>query len=155
MEHFRLHGFCFCKGDFIPERNPMKARKLTAALAAVTLVSGVGAAFAAETGSTMSKSSKPSAMHSTTGPTLSLTTAQQRLAWKDIGRSSTAQNMPSDFTPYVGATIPTQITLKPVPAKLGRDVTALKHYDYALLKRELLIVNPTDKKVVDIINRHV
>jgi hypothetical protein len=131
----------------------MRTLKLTAAIAAVALVSGVGAASAAET--TMSKSSEPSAMHSMTRPALSLTTAQQRLAWKDIGRSNTAQNMPSDFTPYVGATVPTQIAVKPVPAKLARDVTALKHYDYALLKRELLIVNPTDKKVVDVINRHV
>ena len=133
----------------------MKTQHLIAAVAAFALVSSVGAASAVESGSTMSKSSQPSAMHSMTKSELSLITAQQRLASKDIGRTATGQNAPADFTPYVGATVPTQLALKPVPAKLGRDVTALKRYDYAVLKREILIVNPTDKKVVDVINRHV
>ena len=132
----------------------MKTQQLIAAIAAGALISSVGAACAAEAGSTMSKSMQPSAMHSMAKPGLSLTTAQQRLAWKDIGRSSHAQKIPADFTPRVGATVPTQIALKPVPATLGREVTALKPYDYALLKRDLLIVNPTDKKVVDVISRH-
>ena len=93
-------------------------------------------------------------MHEMTKPGLSLTTAQQKLAWTDIGRTAPAQKTPADFTPHVGATIPKDVALKAVPANLGRQVSALKPYDYALLKRDLLIVNPGDKKVVDVINRH-
>lgn len=85
---------------------------------------------------------------------LSLTDAQQKLALKDIGQSGQAQSTPTNFTPIVGATAPKALALKPVPADLGQQVTALKPYDYALLNSELLIVNPTDKKVVDVINRH-
>jgi Protein of unknown function (DUF1236) len=121
---------------------------------AIAFASSVSVASAAEQGSTMSKTSQPSAMHEMTKPGLSLTTAQQKLAWKDIGRTAAAQKAPADFTPRVGAAVPNDVALKPVPADLGRRVSALKPYDYALLKRDLLIVNPGDKKVVDVINRH-
>ena len=85
---------------------------------------------------------------------LSLTRAQQRLALKDIDRSGTTEIQPANFTPAVGAAVPNNLALKPVPTDLGRQVATLKPYDYALLKHDLLIVNPTDKKVVDVINRH-
>lgn len=98
--------------------------------------------------------SKPSATHAMAKQALSLTTAQQKLAWKDVEQSATAQKTPADFSPRVGATVPKDVALKPVPAKLSRQVSSLKPYDYALLKDELLIVDPTSKKVVDVINRH-
>jgi hypothetical protein len=41
-----------------------------------------------------------------------------------------------------------------MPAKAASQVPTLRPYDYALLPDRLLIVNPTDKKVVDVINRH-
>ena len=128
--------------------------QLIATVAAIVLASGITTAYAAEYGSAMSKSSKPSAMHSMARPGLELTAAQQKLAWKDIGNNSTAQSTPANFTASVGATVPTDITLRPIPSNLGRQVGALKPYDYALFKSEILIVNPTDKKVVDVINRH-
>jgi Protein of unknown function (DUF1236) len=128
----------------------MKLQTITAALATVALVSTVGTASAASTAM-----SKPSAMHSMTKPELSLTRSQQKLAWKDIQGSGTAQTAPSGFTPRVGEAIPEQLAAKTVPTKLGNDVTALKSYDYALLKNKLLIVSPSDKKIVDVINRQV
>lgn len=124
------------------------------AATAVALASSVGIASAAEQGSTTSKTSEPSAMHATTKPALSLTSSQQKLAWKDVERSARAQKTPADFAPRVGATVPNDVALKPVPAALGRRVSVLKPYDYALLRHELLIVDPSDKKVVDVINRH-
>lgn len=121
---------------------------------AVALASSIGIASAAEQSSTMSKTSHPSAMHEMTKPGLSLTTAQQKLAWKDVEPSAAAQKAPAAFTPRVGATLPRDVALKPVPAKLARQVSTLKPYDYAMLKHELLIVDPSSKKVVDVINRH-
>jgi hypothetical protein len=121
---------------------------------AVALASSISIASAAEQGSTTSKASEPSAMHAMTNPGPSLTTAQQKLAWKDIERSATAQKQPADLTPRVGATVPNDVALKPVPTRLARQVSSLKPYDYALLKHELLIVDPSSKKVVDVINRH-
>ena len=131
--------------------------QLFATVAAAVLLAGSVAASAAEHSSTMSNtmsnSSQPSAMHSMVKEGLSLTTAQQRLALKDIGRTGTTENQPANFTPTVGTTVPNDVAIKPVPANLARQVSTLKPYDYALLKHELLIVNPTDKKIVDVINR--
>lgn len=93
-------------------------------------------------------------MHSMAKPGLQLTKAQQKLAWRDIDRSSSTQSKPADFTPAVGATVPRGMVLRPVPATLGRQVSALEPYDYARLRHEVLIVNPTDKEVVDVIRQH-
>jgi hypothetical protein len=120
----------------------------------IALASSIGIASAAEHGSAMSKTSQPSTMHEMTRPGLSLTTAQRKLAWQDAGRNATAQKAPTGFMPRVGATVPNDVTLKPVPATLAQQVGALKSYDYALVKHELLIVDPSNKKVVDVITRH-
>jgi hypothetical protein len=41
--------------------------------------------------------------------------------------------------------------LRPVPVNTANLVPALRPYDYARLKSQVLIVNPADKKIVDII----
>ena len=128
--------------------------QLVISAAAIALASTIGAASAAEHSSSMSKSSEPSAMHSMATPGLHLSKAQQKLAWRDIDRSSSTQIKPADFTPAVGATVPRGIVLKPVPATLGRQVSALRPYDYARLRHEVLIVNPAGKEVVDVIRQH-
>lgn len=84
---------------------------------------------------------------------LSLTRSQQRTAWKDISKQATSQKAPGGFTASVGATIPSDLSLKPMPARVATRISSLKPYDYALLHGKLLIVNPNDKKVVDVINR--
>ena len=121
---------------------------------AVALAFSIGSASAAEQASTMSKMSKSSATQATAKQGLSLTSAQQKLAWKDVDRSATAQKTPADFAPRVGATVPNDVALRPIPAKLGQQVSSLRPYDYALVKHELLIVDPMNKKVIDVINRH-
>jgi len=93
---------------------------------AVALAFSLGIASAAEQGSTMSKTSQPSAMHEMTKPGLSLSSSQQKLAWKDIEQSGKPQSAPADFTPRVGATVPGDVTLRAVPARLGRQVSTLK-----------------------------
>jgi hypothetical protein len=123
----------------------MKTR-LIATFAAVALATSAYPASASWFHWGTSKSS--SATHS-----VSLTDAQQKLTLKDIEQSGQVQTKPTNFTASVGATVPNVLALKPVPAGLGQQVKALKSYDYALLQRELLIVSPINKKIVDVINR--
>jgi hypothetical protein len=49
--------------------------------------------------------------------------------------------------------VPADVSIQSVPANVATHVSALKPYDYALLHGKLLIVNPADKKVVDVISR--
>ena len=130
----------------------MKLR-LTAVATAALLASGMGMASAASTQAT-SNMSTSSAMQPMAKDSLSLSRSQQRTAWNDIRKLDSSQAAPAGFTTSVGTTVPNEIALKSVPSNLASRVTALKPYDYALVQGKLLIVNPGDKKVVDVINRH-
>jgi hypothetical protein len=138
---------------------------LLAIVAAAALTSVASVASAADNQAT-SDTSTPKTMSNTstskTSPTpaqamakdsISLTRAQERTAWRDISRDATSQKTPQKFAASVGTTVPADISLQSVPAKVATHVSALKPYDYALLHGKLLIVNPADKKVVDVINR--
>jgi hypothetical protein len=126
--------------------------RLIAIAATAALASGLGAASAADH-QAMSKTSTPAAMQPMARDSLSLTRRQERTALRDISQKASGQSAPSSFNASVGATIPDDITIRQMPAKLTARVSSLKPYDYALLPDHLLIVNPKDKKVVDVINR--
>ena len=129
----------------------MKLR-LTAVATAALLASGMGMASAASN-QAMSNTSTSSAMQPMAKDSLSLTRSQQRTAWNDIRKIDTSQAAPAGFAASVGTTVPNDISLKSMPTNLASRVSALKPYDYALVKGKLLIVNPGDKKVVEIIHR--
>jgi hypothetical protein len=111
-------------------------------LATMLLLSSVGVAAAAG----------PSASAS---DTLKLTSAQEHTIWQSVSKSdhgsTVGMKAPSGFTPSVGATVPSSLALKPLPSDVASQVPPVKPYQYAMFNNELLILNPTDKKVVDII----
>jgi hypothetical protein len=84
---------------------------------------------------------------------LSLTTQQEKTALNDIGKHASTQNAPSDFKASVGTVVPKTVSLRQIPTRAANQVPALKPYDYAMFKNQLLIVNPSDKKIVDVISR--
>jgi hypothetical protein len=61
---------------------------------------------------------------------------------------------PSGFSAKVGAAVPSQITTHPVPVSTASKVPELRSYNYALLdNNKLLIINPGDKKIAQIITK--
>lgn len=118
----------------------------------IALIGSIGVVAAADH-SAMSRQPSMASTASTTKDNLSLTTAQEKMAWRDISKG-TSQRTPSNFSASVGITVPSGITLRPIPRKVASQLPTLKPYQYARLPNELLIVNPTDKKIVDVINRH-
>jgi ABC-type transport system substrate-binding protein len=110
----------------------------TIALAAAVLLSGATVASAA--------SMQPKA-----ADTLHLSSTQQRAAWKDLYMKSMDQTVPSGFDPIVGAVVPNSVTTAPIPSKAASAVPALKPYDFAQLQNKLVIVNPSDKKIAEVI----
>jgi hypothetical protein len=109
------------------------------ALAAAVLLSGATAASAATT-----MAPKASDM-------LNLSATQQKTAWKDINKAATDQTAPSSFTAMKGQTVPSALKIEQVPRQAARDVPALGAYDFAKVSGKLLIVNPSDKKVAEVI----
>jgi len=127
------------------------ATRLT--LAAVALLSGISVASAAgmskSTTTTGSGSSLPQP-----SDTLTLTSSQQKMAWKDIKSQAQKETAPATFTAKIGAAVPKDLGTKPVPVSTANKVPALRPFQYALLdSNKLLIVNPTDHKVAEIITQ--
>jgi hypothetical protein len=122
--------------------------QLIAIATAIAFASGTGAALAVDQ---HMMSSNSAAMQTTPKDNLALTRSQKRIAWRDINKQGSSATAPSNFTAKVGATVPDSLSIQPMPTHVASRVSALKPYDYALLRKELLIVNPNDKKVVNVI----
>ena len=122
-------------------------KSASVAVAAVLLVSGVSVASAA---SHMSSRSGNSVAAS---DTLALSSAQQKSIWKDISSHAATQSAPSGFNAAVGAAIPDGVNTYPLPRQAARDVPAVKPYRYAMLQDKVLIVNPSDRKIADIVTK--
>ena len=121
-------------------------------LAAIALAGSIGAATAAE----HNAMSKSSAMSSTASMAKDRSSRLHppRKSWPGATSAGVKQREPSNFTASAGTTVPSDIRLRPIPRKVASQLPTLKPYRYARLPNEILIVNPTDKKVVDVINRH-
>jgi hypothetical protein len=122
-------------------------KSASVAVAAVLLVSGVSVASAA---SHMSNRPGNSAAAS---DRLDLSDVQQKSIWKDIGRHAANQSAPAGFNAAVGTTIPAHVNTYPLPRAAARDVPAVKPYRYAMLQGKVLIVNPSDKKIADVVTK--
>jgi hypothetical protein len=147
------------------EDPPMKTTRLT--VAAIALLTGISVAAAADmsqsgsktsstttgSGTVQEKMAKPPSM-SQAKDVLSLTGKQRNTAWRDISKLASKEKAPSGFIAKIGAVIPSTLTTHPVPVTTANKVPALRPYQYALLSNNrLLIVNPSDNKVAEIITR--
>jgi Protein of unknown function (DUF1236) len=83
--------------------------------------------------------------------TLTLSDAEQQSIWKDVSGQATNQTAPADFTAAVGAEVPSAINIYPLPRQAARDVPAVRPYRYAMTQDKLLIVNPSDHKIADVV----
>jgi hypothetical protein len=85
------------------------------------------------------------------GDTLTLSDAQRKMAWQDLYMDSLNQNTPPGFDAVVGAKVPNTIVIAPVTAQAGSDVPALKPYSFAMVQKKLVIVNPSSRKIANVI----
>ena len=81
---------------------------------------------------------------------LTLLSTQQKTAWNDL-KSAAASNAPSSFQPSTSSALPSTVKVHAIPAKAAHDVPALKPYDYAKADGKLLIVNPRDMMIAEVI----
>lgn len=124
----------------------MKAR-MSIALAAALLMSGVTAASAAH----WWHSSSSSTMAIPASDKLSLNSTQQKTAWNDLSTAASKQGLPSGFNASIGSVVPSTFKIEPVPSRAAKDVPSLRPYDFAVVQGKLLIVNPSDKKIADVV----
>ena len=111
------------------------------ALAAALVLTGATAASAR---SHMNKTTAAS-------DTLTLSDSQQQSIWNDVSGGATKQNAPADFNAAVGTEVPSSLNTYPLPRQARRDVPAVRPYRYAMTQDKLLIVNPSDHKIADVV----
>lgn len=137
----------------------MKASTRFAVLA-VALVSGSSLALAAQSNDKIKNTTQSVAAPVapatpeglSTSDKVSLTSKQQSAAWRDITQQARKEEPPANFTAKVGAVVPSTLMTYPVPMTASDEVPSLRRYQYALLKNnKLLIINPNDEKVADVI----
>lgn len=113
----------------------IKAQTAIAVAAAVLLSGATGA---------LAQTMKP-------GDTLALTSAQQKTAWTDLHSRTTGQKEPANFSAAAGAALPGSVMITAVSPKAAKDLPLLKPYAYVVLNGKVLIVNPSDRKIADVI----
>ena len=118
-------------------------------IAAIALMSSLGVAAAAES----SQGSLPNASTSPAADSLKLTSAQERTIWQDVSKQNAGMKAPAGFSAKVGEKVPGTVLLHPLPTAVTNMIVAVRPYEYAMLDKQVLIVNPMDKKVVDIITQ--
>lgn len=117
-------------------------KRMTIALAAGALLSAIAIATAAPSHATKARPANDM---------ISFTKPQRQAVWKDLHGQAINQTT-QYFKMRIGALVPKTLKLEPVPNKVASAIPKLKHFDFAMAHNKLLIVNPTDKKIVTVIS---
>lgn len=87
------------------------------------------------------------AMHGT--DTVILSAAQRKAVWNDLSKQATNQNA-SGFKAATGTFVPSSVKLEPIPSEATANNSQLRPYDYAMVDHYLVIVDPTNKVIADV-----
>lgn len=120
-----------------------------AALSVAALLAGISAALAGS--ATSRDNANPPAVTAQSGDALTLSDTQRKMAWQDLYMDSLNQNTPPGFDAIVGAKVPNTIVIAPVTAQAGSDVPVLKPYSFAMVQKKLVIVNPSNREIANVI----
>ncbi len=83
------------------------------------------------------------------GNLLALSDHDMRAAWRALHGRTAAQPVAYTYFPHVGTVLPEDVAVQPIPDALWKSVPQLKGYDFAVIRDELVIVNPANRMVVE------
>jgi Protein of unknown function (DUF1236) len=82
----------------------------------------------------------------------SLTPAQKQVVWQNLSSVKTMHaNRAKGFAPKIGATVPYGVSVQPLPGDIADTAPSLAGYHYVMMQKEIVIVHPKSKKVVEVI----
>jgi hypothetical protein len=82
-------------------------------------------------------------------------TDQQKQSIQQSLASRPAQQQPTGFTAQLGEKVPSSVKLNKLPGQLVQQVPSVKNDEFAkFTNNEIVIVNPTDKKVLAIVGQN-
>lgn len=86
-------------------------------------------------------------------PDLKLTQAQKQTIYLSISNQKQQETAPSTFHAGVGAIVPASVELQPLPKTIVELMPELKNYHYAMVSNQVLLVQPKNKQVVEVITQ--
>ena len=117
----------------------------------LALLGGVGIA-AAQTTPMPPAASAPGASISQSSA-LQLSAQQKATIFKTVTKEKVKSPPPANLQLSVGAQVPASIELYPLPANVVSEVPAAKQYKYTVAQNQVVLVDPTNMKVVEIIKQ--
>ena len=84
---------------------------------------------------------------------LQLSAAQKTSIFQSVTKEKVKSPPPANLQVSVGAQIPASIELYPLPANIVADVPAAKAYKYTVSQNQVVLVDPTNMKVVEVIKQ--
>jgi len=120
---------------------------------AVALLASAGIA-AAQT-SPSSPMSPPSATtgRSSQATPLQLSAKQKTEIFQTVTKEKVKSPPPANMALSIGAQVPASIELYPLPANVVSQVPAAKSYKYTVAQNQVVLVDPTSMKIVDVIKQ--
>ena len=85
-----------------------------------------------------------------TSPKLNLT-LEQRFTIREIIKDKKAAGAPADVQAAVGEPVPQGVTPQPMPSDVAQKVPQVKAHRYFLTAQQIVIVDPKDNKVAEVI----
>jgi hypothetical protein len=143
MKH-RARGLVLPVGGSLQLKGTRPMNKTLSTALAVTLAGITSASAASHMSSRANKIVGAS-------DTLTLSDAQRASLWNDVGSHASNQTTPQGFSASVGEAVPSQLSIRPLPRQARRDVPEVRPYRYAMTADKVLIVNPSDHKIADVV----
>jgi hypothetical protein len=97
-----------------------------------------------------SAASAGTAAHGT--DTVILSAAQRRAVWKDLGKQANNQNA-TGFKAEIGTFVPKSMKIEPMPSSVTANNPKLRPYGFAMVGNKLLIVDPSNKVIADVLTK--
>ena len=101
-------------------------------------------------GTPLNPASKATRMHGS--DTVILSDRQRDMVWNELAKQATNQTAPG-FDPATGTFVPDSVKIERVPDAVATDVPALQPYSFAMVDHSLLIVDPTNKVIADVVTQ--
>jgi hypothetical protein len=120
-------------------------------VAAAMLGLGVGVPHAvAQSGGATGAAASDAGVSGAIEQKLLLSAAQRSALYREVSQDK-SKTAPKNFSPVIGADVPPMIELYALPDDTLADVPAAKLYKYTMVQDEVVVVDPTKMRVIDVI----
>jgi hypothetical protein len=84
--------------------------------------------------------------------TVILSAAQRSAVWKDLSKQATNQDA-AGFDARIGTFVPDTVKIEPIPSNVTANEPSLKPYYFAMVDHTLVIVDPSNKVIADVLTQ--